>query len=37
MGFRREEIITELQQHNGDKQMAAAALFAKNLKLPGQN
>ncbi|XP_038060253.1 protein DDI1 homolog 2-like [Patiria miniata] len=36
MGFQRDEVITELGKHNGNKQLAAAALFAKNLKLPGQ-
>ncbi|XP_022092810.1 protein DDI1 homolog 2-like [Acanthaster planci] len=36
MGFQRDEVITELRKQNGNKQMAMAALFAKNLKLPGQ-
>ncbi|XP_033643718.1 protein DDI1 homolog 2-like [Asterias rubens] len=36
MGFQRDDVITELQRHNGDKQTAVASLFAKNFKIPGQ-
>ena len=36
MGFGRDQAMQELQLQNGDVDKAAAALFAKSLKLPGQ-
>ena len=36
MGFSRDQAIQELASNNGDVDKAAASLFAKSLKLPGQ-
>lgn len=32
MGFKREEVITELRRNNGNKNQAIASLIAKSLK-----
>lgn len=32
MGFKRDEVITELRRNNGDKNQAIASLVANSLK-----
>lgn len=34
MGFKREQVIIELDTFNGDKNQAIAALFAKSIIVP---
>lgn len=37
MGFNRNQVITELDAFDGDKNLALASLFAKSISIPSTN